>query len=60
MQATEIHDHARRMFETMGMKALAEAARKVNEYEARGARDAAADWRRIEAALLEMRGPRVT
>lgn len=57
MQATEIHDHARRMFESMGPKALAEAARKAKEHEARGAREDAADWRRIEAALAEMRGP---
>ena len=58
MQATEIHNHARRMFESMGAKALAEAARKVKEHEERGAREDAADWRRIEAALIEMRGPR--
>lgn len=60
MQATEIHDHARRMFATLGPKALAEAARQITENEARGARDDAENWRRIEAALLEMRGPRST
>lgn len=58
MQATEIHDHARRLYEAMGPKALAEAARKAREYEDRGAREEAADWRRIEAALDAMRGPR--
>lgn len=58
MQAVEIHDHARKLFESMGPKALAEAARKAREYEERGASDVAADWRRIEAAIAEMRGPR--
>lgn len=58
MQAVEIHDHARRLYESMGPKALAEAARKAKEYEERGAKDDASDWRRIEAALSEMRGPR--
>lgn len=58
MQAIEIHEHARRLFESMGPKALAEAARKAKEFEERGAREDAADWRRIEAALAEMRGPR--
>ncbi len=58
MQATEIHDHARRLYEAMGPKALAEAARRAREYEQQGSRDLAADWRRIEAALDVMRGPR--
>jgi hypothetical protein len=58
MQAVEIHDHARRLFETMGPKAIAEAARKACEFEAQGAKEAASDWRRIEAALASMSGPR--
>jgi hypothetical protein len=58
MQAVEIHEHARKLYDVMGPKALAEAARKAREYEAQGAKSDAADWRRIEAALSEMRGPR--
>ena len=60
MHAVEAHEHARKLYDAMGPKALAEAARRVREFEQRGAKDDAADWRRIEAALREMRGPRAT
>lgn len=58
MQAVEIHDHARKLFESMGPKAIAEAAKRAREFEERGEKSEAQDWRRIEAALAEMRGPR--
>lgn len=58
MQATDIHTHARKLLEAHGSKAIAEAARKAAELEGNGHRDEAETWRRIEAALRHLRGPR--
>jgi hypothetical protein len=60
MQATEIHAHARKLLEAHGSKAIAEAARKAAELESNGDRTQAETWRRIEAALHNLRGPRQT
>jgi hypothetical protein len=57
MQATEIQDVARRLREAHGDRAAAEAAQKAVIYERAGDADEARIWRRIEAALLIMRGP---
>lgn len=60
MQAMEIEEHARRMMAAMGPKAIAEAAAKARALEDKGASEDARDWRRIEAALTQMAGPRAT
>ena len=60
MNATEIQAHARKLFEAEGPKAIAEAARRAAQLEARDDREGARVWRRIEAALVLMRGPRET
>lgn len=60
MHATEIQDHARKLFEVRGPAALAEAAQKVRKLELAGDREQAADWRRIEAALRHLAGPRAS
>ncbi len=60
MNAVEIHDHARRLYGAQGAKALAEAAEMIRRYEQNGDKRLADDWRRIESALREMRGPRVS
>jgi hypothetical protein len=57
MNAVEIQDHARQLFEAHGSKALAEAAQKMKELEERGDAPRAKDWRRIHAALQQLRGP---
>jgi hypothetical protein len=57
MQATEIQTHARKLYETLGPKALAEAAQKARTYESDGRKDDAETWRRIEAALRQLHGP---
>jgi hypothetical protein len=57
MQAVEVQEHARKLFEAHGAKALTEAAQKAKDYEVKGERDKAQDWRQIEAALKQMRGP---
>lgn len=60
MQAVEIQDHARRLMESLGPKAIAEAAQRANLLETQGQKDRAQDWRRIEGALRLMQGPRET
>ena len=60
MQATEIQDHARKMMSAHGPRAIAEAAQKAKSLESQGAADDAKDWRRIEAALRLMHGPRAS
>lgn len=57
MQAIEIQDHARPLMAAMGMGAIAEAAQKARRSQNCAARNEAADWRRIEAALRLMQGP---
>jgi hypothetical protein len=57
MLATEIQAHARKLFEAHGAKAIAEAAQKARTFEERGDQQEASNWRRIEAALRQLRGP---
>lgn len=60
MHAVEIQNHARKLMESQGPKAIAEAAQKALSFEAQGDKTQAETWRRIEAALKEMRGPRAS
>ena len=60
MQAVEIQDHARKLMDAHGLKAVVEAAQKAKTLEEQGRKDDAKDWRRIEAALKQMQGPRVS
>jgi hypothetical protein len=57
MLATDIHDYAQQLLDAHGFKAIAEAAQKAQAFEARGDAEQAETWRRIEQALLLMRGP---
>ena len=58
IKATEIEEHARRLWEAHGAKAIAEAAQKAGAFEKAGDEEQARTWRRIEAALIQMSGPR--
>jgi hypothetical protein len=58
MDAAQIQSYARQLFEVQGAKAIAEAAHKAQTFERNNDREQAATWRRIEAALIELRGPR--
>jgi len=58
MHATEVQDVARRLYEAHGAKAIAEAAQKAVAGEQAGNEGEAATWRRIEAAIRLMAGPR--
>ena len=58
MQATHIQEYARQLLEAHGAKAIAEAAQKAVACEKAGDQERAQIWRRIEAALMLMHGPR--
>lgn len=58
MQAMDIQEHARRLRDARGELALALAAQKVRSFEQQGDAEQAQTWRRIEAALRQMQGPR--
>ena len=60
MQAMEIQEHARKLREARGDKAALEAAQKARAFEQQGNSEQAATWRRIEAALRELQGPRAS
>jgi hypothetical protein len=57
MHATDIQEHARKLKEAHGEKAIMEAARKARELDKIGDKEQAETWRRIEAALMQMQGP---
>jgi hypothetical protein len=58
MQTADISALARRLYETQGPRAIAEAAQKAASFE--GNAEQAKMWRRVQAVLEEMRGPRET
>jgi hypothetical protein len=60
MDINVIHEHARRLVNVHGDKAELEAAQKATDCERQGEKRQAVDWRRIQAAIREMRGPRST
>ena len=53
----DISAMARHLFDAHGARAIAEAARKAADSKESGEEEQAAFWRRVESALLEMRGP---
>jgi hypothetical protein len=57
MNAVEIQSHAQKLYQAHGTKALTEVAEKVRQFESRGEKEQAQDWKRIEQALQQMRGP---
>jgi hypothetical protein len=57
MQAVDVQDYARQLLEAHGFAAIAEAAQRANMFEQQGDKEQAQTWRRIEVALLQMRGP---
>jgi hypothetical protein len=55
-----VHATARQLFQSAGPKAVALAAQKASALEREGKAEQAKDWRRIEAALVLMVGPRAS
>jgi hypothetical protein len=60
MQVMDIQEHARKLREARGDLALVQAAQKARHFEQQGDTKPAETWRRIEAALRQMQGPRVS
>ena len=60
MDATKIHEFARRLKDSHGEKAMLEAAQKRAGFERDDDRVQAEIWRKVEAVLKEMRGPRAS
>lgn len=58
MNTADVSTVARHLFDAQGPKAIAEAARKAASFEQAGDAEQAKFWRRVESALMEMRGPR--
>lgn len=58
MHALEIQKQAQSLMSALGTKAIAEAAKRAVQYEGEGRTSEARDWRRIEAAMIQMAGPR--
>ena len=60
MDAMQVQTYARQLSEALGSDAVAAAAQKALMYERRQDAEQARAWRRIQAALALMRGPRAT
>jgi hypothetical protein len=60
MQAMDIQEHARKLRDARGDLALPQAAQTARDFEQKGDTKQAETWRRIEAALRQMQGPRVS
>ena len=58
MDTTEVQRYARQLYDVHGAKAIAEAAQKASKFEHSNDREQAEIWRRIEAALILLNGPR--
>ena len=57
MKAVDAEEYARKLRAAHGDKAVAEAAQKAVALEQAGQAEEAKDWRQVEKALLNMRGP---
>ena len=60
MDSMAIHDYARRFIGAHGDKAELEAAQRAAMCYRQGEKEQAEDWRRIQAAIKEMRGPHLS
>lgn len=57
MNAMEVQTHAHKLYAAHGPRALAEAAERARQYEKTGDKQQAQDWKQIEAALRNLKGP---
>lgn len=58
MQVKDIETYSAQLFDQMGPRAIAHAAQKAVDCEAKGRAGDAETWRKVERSLLEKRGPR--
>lgn len=57
MRQLAVADYARQLFDRFGRRASAIAAKRSQEFELKGEQEKVHDWRRIQLALAEIRGP---
>ena len=60
MRMSDIHDYARQLFEAHGDKAEVEAEQRALKADAEKNTTEAQTWRRVRAAIREMRGSHVS
>lgn len=60
MEQTVINEYAQQLLDAHGQAAIAEAAQRAVACEKKNDGDGAYTWRKVEAALHAMRGPRVS
>jgi hypothetical protein len=60
MEMETIHVFARSLLSTYGDRAELEAAQKALDCDRHGHKEEAQNWRRIQVAIKEMRGPHVS
>ena len=60
MNALEIHETARMLYEAHGDKAEFEAAQNAQKHLKDGDKKAAGEWQRVREAISEMRGSHVS
>ena len=58
MNPGDISAIARHLFDTQGAKSIAHAAQQAASFETAGDGEQSKMWRRVEAVLREMQGPR--
>lgn len=56
MEMSQVHNIARRLYDSHGPKAEAEAAQKLREAEQSGDQEQQTLWRRVRAAVQDMKG----
>ena len=60
MHETQVLDYAKSLLDAHGDKAEAEAAARVRQFEEKKDAAQAETWRKIKAAIHEMRGPHLS
>ncbi len=60
ISAAKIEERALQLWQASGARAIAEAAERARSSEASGNAAEAETWRRIEAVLMHLRGPRAS
>ena len=57
MQTSDIENYARQLYDQMGPRSIAHAARQATEAQENDDAEQVDKWRRIEQALMTIRGP---
>jgi hypothetical protein len=60
MQEAQVIDYAKSLLDAHGDKAEAEAAARIRQFEEKNDKAQAETWRKVKAAIHEMRGPHLS